>query len=159
MKFYFAILIGMLLTGSACKKEVNGTTGQPSLIFGMYYGYCAGETCVEIFQLDEQNLREDILDHYPNSQDGSITNFSTLMSAAQRTECASLLSSIPDTLFQIEQTIIGQPDAGDWGGFYIECQHENRRRFWLIDTQLQSVPSSLHAFLQEVKAKVILLRS
>ena len=43
------------------------------LTFGHFYGFCQGESCVEIFRIDAEDIYEDSLDNYPGNTlyDGS----------------------------------------------------------------------------------------
>lgn len=50
--------------------------------------------------------------------------------------------------------VIGQPDAGDWGGFYIEYNFDGVRKFWLLDQMKRNVPNGYHDFLDQVNKKI-----
>lgn len=37
------------------------------------------------------------------------------------------------SLLKEKKTVIGQPDAGDWGGIYVEYNANGLRKLWLLD--------------------------
>ena len=44
-----------------------------------------------------------------------------------------LTKYFPTDLLKETETIIGQPDAGDWGGLYVMYNFNGVRKFWLLD--------------------------
>jgi hypothetical protein len=65
-----------------------------------------------------------------------------------------LPARIPAQLYQESNRVIGQPDAGDWGGYYLEVSQNGKSQFWLIDKPKANLPDYLHAFVDELEASV-----
>ena len=114
-----------------------------------FFGECGGEECIEIYCLESSRLLEDENDTYPNATNFYVADFSVLPNS-QFNEVDDLMDYFPDTLLTVQNTVIGQPDAGDWGGLYIEYNVGGNRQFWLLDQKLDNVPASLHPFIEEV---------
>ncbi len=53
--------------------------------------------------------------------------------------------------------MIGQPDAGDWGGIYVEYKFNSVRKFWLIDQKKSNIPAYLHEFVDKTNKKIELI--
>jgi hypothetical protein len=144
---------------TACHKENATPDDDNILVFGSFYGECSGQNCIQIFRLDltQQTLAKDVADRYPTSAapyqgqyvPRSATNF-------QRVQ--GLLRQVPAQLLNEPAHVIGQPDAGDWGGYYVEVRQAGTRRFWLIDTQKRNIPTYLHAFTDSLQANIRALR-
>lgn len=150
----------MSLLFSACKKDNTDPivlSDGDYLMFGHFYGMCAGEACVEIFRLEDNRLLEDTNDVYP-----SYTNFYegnyVALSASQFTAVQDLTSYFPNDLWAVSNRVIGQPDAGDWGGLYVEYSLNGLRQFWLIDTKRDNVPAVYHPFIDKIEEKIALLQ-
>lgn len=153
MKYIIGFCIFIILFNSCQKNKSNNTD---YLIFGHFYGECIGESCVEIFKLTDQELFEDKNDFYPNSSNKIEANFEKLESE-KYLKCETLLNSIPENLWQEEDITIGIPDAGDWGGIYVEYHKNGKTKFWLIDQMKSNVPDYLHSFIDEINDKIILI--
>ncbi len=143
----------VLLIFIACDKNaVTPIADDGYFVFGSFYGECEGEGCIEIFRLEENQLSEDTLDNYP-SADFYQGKYVTLTN--DKFEMAKDLPGfMPDKLFDENEKIIGAPDAGDWGGIYVEYNNDNIRKFWLIDQKKDNVPSYLHAFIDAINEKI-----
>ncbi len=148
---YFLVFI-MAFAFHSCDKKEPGEEFH-YLIFGHFYGECIGEECVEIFKLDNENLYEDMNDRYPAAQDFYDGNFK-IMDNRLFEKVKGLRSLFPDELLTMEDHVIGQPDAGDWGGLYIEYSADDLRKFWLIDQMKENTPAFLHPFIDSVNSKI-----
>ncbi|MBG8552746.1 hypothetical protein [Hymenobacter guriensis] len=131
------------------------TLENSTVLFGSYYDECGGEQCIEIYKLDTvtQSLSEDTKDDYPTSAspyDGTYVARTT----AEFDAVKDLVQQIPLTLLAKEGVVIGQPDAGDWGGYYLEVQNGEERRYWLIDTKKENLPAYLHSFTDVLRARL-----
>jgi hypothetical protein len=69
-----------------------------------------------------------------------------------------LMDFFPQDLLNESDTVIGMPDAGDWGGFYIEYNFNGTRRFWILDKMKTNVPGKYHAFIDKLNEKIDLLQ-
>lgn len=160
MKSYLVPILGILiLLGAGCKKEEIKPTSTSSdyLIFGHFYGFCQGERCVEIFKLDDTALQEDILDIYPDRTKFYIASYKSL--AATKFEAVKdLRANFPTELLSEQDTVLGQPDASDGGGLYIEYKSGTVHKFWIIDQFKTNVPTKYHGFMDKVNEKIALLQ-
>jgi len=147
MKFLNAIvpLIALLLL-SHCNDGGRLFKRSDYLIFGHFYGECVGEGCIEIFKLANGEVFEDTLDRYPVLDElPNPTNFVRLPNDRFQ-KVKFIFERFPKELFEEDAIYIGQPDAGDWGGFYVETNIGGVRRYWLIDKKKSNLPEYLHDF-------------
>lgn len=158
MKNYSWVMGMVLFTMLACNKstvECCVQLGQFSeFIFGTYYGECIGESCIQTFKLEDGHLFEAQQDSYagPFPYPGEWDTLSN----DQYEKVKDLPASFPHALFDETETTIGMPDAGDWGGIYIEVEDLEGNRFhWNIDTMEDNLPEYLRGFAAEVQAAVM----
>lgn len=130
-----------------------------SLIFGDFYGECLGDGCVDIYKLDQNahRLYEDKSDVYPTVNQSPARNY-VLLDDSLYQLVKDLPGKVPTQLFAEKDTVIGQPDAGDWGGYYLEITHNEERKFWLIDKKKDNLPTYLQSFVDEMEAKLAVLQ-
>jgi len=143
----------------SCKKDNTGSTtaDKDYIVFGHFYGFCHGEQCIEIFKISAGKLYEDILDHYPgteNPYDGSYV----LLTDEKYQLVKDMVNNIPNTLYQVNNHVIGTPDAGDWGGLYLEVTVNGQRRFWLFDKMKQNLPEDLRPLADEIERCISLVQ-
>lgn len=142
----------LILTVIVLSCNSGDSIDRDYLIFGKYAGFCL-ENCTHIFKIEDQSLFADTLQEYPgvnHPYEGSympLTQF-------QYEKSKILLDAIPDQIFSLDDTVIGQPDAVDQGGYYIEIKTANVHRYWLIDTDLSRAPEFMHDFLNLVNDRV-----
>jgi len=141
----------MLVFGLGCSDDFESLSGRGEyLVFGDFYGECLGENCVDIFKIVDGKLYEDTLDNYPLA--------SELPHALQLVErpddryhdIVELIGDIPADLFDEKRVVIGQPDAGDWGGFYLETNVSGTVRYWLIDKEESNLPAYLRIYTRKL---------
>ena len=157
MKHLIFTLCILTFAISSCKKDTVVLSSCDYLIFGHYYGECFGEECIEIFRLEKNQLLEDTLDVYPIST--SFYNGNYILLPQQKFDTAKdLINYFPGDLLTEPNTVIGQPDAGDWGGLYIEYNIDGIRKFWLLDQMKSNVPSKYHNFINKVNEKITLIQ-
>jgi hypothetical protein len=145
----------ILTLAPSCEKDDIGLelSYLDYLIFGRFYGECNGEHCIEIYRLEMDCLLEDQNDQYPNAYNFYEGNFLYLgQSLFNRVK--DLPRYFPNKLLSEPEHVIGQPDAGDWGGLYIEYNYYGDRRFWLIDNKRDNVPEYLHEFIDKVNERI-----
>ena len=139
-----------LLVLLSCDGDERITLKDSSYItFGHFYGFCLGEQCIEIFKLTNDGLYEDVLDRYPSTDSPYSGDFKPL-EPAKFELVKSLREEIPSDLLDIEERRIGQPDAGDWGGYYLELIHRGKVRYWLIDKNDLYLPENLKPFASKL---------
>jgi hypothetical protein len=138
---------------------VGGTGQFEYMVFGHFYGECGGEGCVEIFKLTEVALFEDSTDVYP----GSLLPYAgvyNLLPDAKFQLVIDLMDSFPEALYAESNNVIGMPDAGDWGGIYIEMKFTNEEAlsgFWLLDQHEGNMPEVYNLFVDEINEKIALI--
>lgn len=135
----------------ACDKE-DENMQYDAFIFGHFFGECFGESCVEIYKIEGEQLFEDTNDQYP-SINGNTYNW------VQREDVdvqfiQDILVDIPDNLYDESDQIIGMPDAGDWGGIYVKVINEGETKFWLIDHFNENIPEYLIDFTTSIKLAI-----
>jgi hypothetical protein len=150
-KISFIILFLSIIIVS-CKRDHDQVPNSDYLIFGHFYGECGGENYIEIFKLGNDNLFEDTKDQYPNTNsfyDGSYVK----LSDEKFNLTKDLMDFFPYDLLNETNTVIGQTDAGDWGGLYIEYNFNGTRKFWLMDLMKTNVPAKYHNFIDKIVEK------
>lgn len=157
MKKQFFILCLLIITLCSCKKDSVIPSTSDYIIFGHFYRECAGEQCIEIFRLEQNRLLEDTKDSYPNSSSFYNGNYKSLTNQ-KFNDAKELLNFFPNDLLTEINPVIGQPDAGDGGGLYIEYNYNGTRKFWLLDQKKSNVPSKYHNFIDKVNEKIKLIQ-
>lgn len=151
----------VLFSGLACDKECNcaGTNEFEYMLFGHFYGECGGEGCVEIYKIDSDMLYEDSTDVYPNGLTPYTGEFFAL-SDEKYQQVKDLLLDFPEELYTEQDTIIGMPDAGDWGGVYVEIKMKNLNSlsgFWLLDQMESNMPQVYNDFVDRINEKIAII--
>ncbi|RMG88563.1 MAG: hypothetical protein D6714_00495 [Bacteroidetes bacterium] len=146
MKRLSILFFALFLLHSCQKDESVPVAGDVEyVIFGHFYGECVGEACIEIFKIENGVLYEDTKDNYPSFSDPYVGEYVALDDAKYQ-QVKDLPSKIPAELFNETQTVIGQPDAGDWGGYYFEVKEEGVVYHYLIDKATSNLPDYLKPF-------------
>jgi len=147
------IALALLVLLSCDEDERIDLKDSSYITFGHFYGFCLGEQCIEIFKLTDNGLYEDVLDRYPGSDSPYRGNFKP-MDAYKFELVKQLRNELPSALLDIEERRIGQPDAGDWGGYYLEIVHRGKIRFWLMDKNELYLPENLKPFALKLGAYI-----
>ncbi len=152
-------LIALLSIVFACQSDdICDVDYSDYILFGHFFGECGGEECIEIFKLTDKSLYEDVLDRYPVSTK-PYDGIYKLLDPSLFEEVEDLKTKIPVDLLKEEAVVIGQPDAGDWGGIYFEISDKGIRRFWLIDKKESNLPEYLVPLVTEIEAKIVLINN
>jgi hypothetical protein len=148
-----SLLFAVLLI-SSCKKEKNNACDY--IVFGTYYGECGGEQCIELYKLTATELLEDSKDSYPATgiYNG---NFSIKRSLSDFVLASNLESTIPASLLNNTDSVIGCPDCADGGGVYLEYHKNGIHKVWHIDRTL-TMPSDYALFINQVAQKIQALK-
>ncbi|GAB5464688.1 MAG: hypothetical protein Kapaf2KO_01240 [Candidatus Kapaibacteriales bacterium] len=145
-------LIVITLGLSSCEKVLDGNgdievdndnlSNEEKLIFGVFFGECIGEGCIETYKLEYDIVYEDSLDTYPTMQSTDEESFSwykydhstdTHLAAH---DVFAVYRKHEDALWASESAIFGCPDCVDQGGVYIRIEKDNQTRTFMIDTGL-----------------------
>ncbi|MEH6679901.1 MAG: hypothetical protein V7724_05100 [Sediminicola sp.] len=145
-----AFAIGTLFS---CKNDDdNRATEGNYLIFGHFYGFCIGETCVQTFKVTDSKLYKDTAGDYT----GQDFEFSELDNALFE-EVKDVVDFLPDQLLKDNETVFGCPDCADGGGLFIQYLDNGNLKTWRIDQMKENVPSYLHNFMDKVNEKIALI--
>jgi hypothetical protein len=151
MKWLILSCTLLLFLMPACTKECSEEF--EFFVFGHFYGECLGEQCVEIFKISQNALYEDSKDMYPG-QDNFYSGDYFQLSNELYLLTKDIHLSFPEELWKETNTVIGQPDAGDWGGLYIEMKNSEGHDFWLLDKKMENIPLKYHAFIDSISLKI-----
>lgn len=149
-KLLLPIVILVALYG--CNKDEDPPHNFDFLMFGHFYGLCAGEECIEIYKITDDKLFEANQDTYPG--DNMYTGTFVGLSEALFEQVNAMDLAVPQALLDVSETTIGIPDAYDQGGFYVEWKSGNTHRHWRIDTNYDAVPEGIHDFLDQVQEAI-----
>jgi hypothetical protein len=162
LKFsHILFLFFILSAGLSCEEDCKcaGTGQFDYMVFGHFYGECAGEDCVEIYKFDAEHLYEDSTDVYPNGLAAYAGEYYTLPDSKFQA-VKDLLNAFPEELYEESNTVIGMPDAADWGGIYVEVKFENNPSmsgFWLLDQNESFMPQVYNDFVDRINEKIALI--
>jgi len=157
---FFGITI-LLSTG--CKDEECGdpASKEAYFIFGSFFGECAGEGCVRIFKVEDGELYEDDLDHYPSYPSPLETHWNKL-SKEKYEKVKDLPSEIPPQLFDETDHVLGIPDGGDWGGIYFEIKYTgglaSKSGTWVLDMNESNMAQVYNDFVDKIQEKIALIQ-
>ena len=147
-------MFAALASGGCSENPIGQLESDDYVVFGDFFGECIGEGCIEIFKIQDGRVFADTLDRYPSHL--------TLPHATAFVEIpddsydilARTFSEIPADLFKEERIVIGQPDAGDWGGNYLEVSIDGDIRYWIIDKMEDNLPSYLRDFAKKLDVAI-----
>jgi hypothetical protein len=157
-KSFFVIYIFQIFFITQCINYSEVEENGDYLVFGDFYGECVGEGCVDIYKIQNKKLYEDTLDFYPSYLELPHQTNYVQLSIQQYLLVKDITIYFPDSLLHENDVLIGQPDATDGGGFYIETNNDGTLRYWLIDKIKSNVPVYLHSFMDSLDNKLILLQ-
>ena len=141
-------IIVCLFIINSCSKDNDIDSGADYTIFGHFYGECSGEQCVEIFKIEAGSLFEDTNDYDPYANQSYDGNFVKL-DDSKFEKVKNLPELIPDEIYA-ENNVVGQPDAGDWGGIFLETRIDGQKSYWKIDMMHDNLPEYLCDFVDTV---------
>lgn len=149
-------LTGLLLLCASCAYLDLDPAESDYVVFGTFAGFCQGERCIEIYKLTSRKLYEDRRDKYPLPDKPYDGDFQ-LLSKDYFEKVKAFPSDVPAQLLNTPNGVIGQPDAGDWGGYYFEISKNGKKQFWLIDTMQANLPEYLRPFATEIQNYIALI--
>lgn len=150
------VLIFLLISGCSKQNDTVEVSDADYIIFGHFYGFCAGEQCIEIFKLTKNALYEDISDTYPRWDRYYEGNYIKL-DQDKFDLVKSLSENIPDQLLSEQDTVFGSPDAADGGGIYFAIKDGEQSRYWILDQMDQNIPDYLKPFKEKINESIALI--
>lgn len=123
------------------------------LTFGRFFGKCTGGPCVNIYRLTSDELLQDSVDKYPSRDDFYNGKFEKFK-GSERILTKGLLSEFPYELLGSKNRVIGSPDAGDWGGVYLEYRDDVNHEFWILDLNSNNLPKNLRNYVDLIDRTV-----
>jgi hypothetical protein len=152
------VLFVLILLITKCINNSEIEENKNYLVFGDFYGECFGEGCVDIYKIQNEKLFEDTLDIYPSYLEMPQKTSYIQLSHLQFLAVKDIWYYFPDSLYIETEILIGQPDAADGGGFYLETNKNGKQQYWLIDKIKSNVPGYLHSFMDSLDNKLNLLQ-
>lgn len=157
-----SILFSVLIFNSCDKNkdqlpgcEIEGA-GIEYIIFGHFFGECGGEECIETYKIQNCLLYENSADQYPgvSNAEGQWVQLDTSKFSLVK----SLLNEIPQEYYSNTEAVLGMPDAGDWGGYFVEIKSNGEVQKTLIDNMENNIPAWAAAFKNNLAAKIELIQ-
>lgn len=146
-----AIILTVIILTSCQKDEI---IKNDYLIFGHFYGECAGESCVETYKLTNDKLYEDLNDNY------YATSFNFVeLSNDKFNDVNDLSDFLPDLLLDENDSTFGCPDCHDQGGLFVSYNKDDELKSWRIDQSKDDVPNYLHDFIDKINEKIALINN
>lgn len=148
------VISSAILFVSCTKKE---TMSNPdALIFGYYYGFCQGPDCIITYKIENGVLYEDLSDPYAGG-DHETFDFVPLPDSLFQ-KAKHLPGLFPDAFLSASQ-VMGMPDAGDWGGVYLQRIKDGQRQWWAIDMMDNNLPDWAILYRNEILAAMKSIRN
>jgi hypothetical protein len=145
------MVLVLAIAGAACSGDVEQLSKAGDyIVFGDFYGECVGAGCVDIYRISDGKVFEDMLDQYPSTSKLPHVVEWEQSPSTHYAEIVELIGEIPADLFDETDLVIGQPDAGDWGGFYLETNISGKTRYWLIDKMADNIPKYLRPYTRKL---------
>ncbi len=158
MKFSFLLLVPIVLLAGCCKHNQQHNTRVERLVFGTFYGECAGN-CVNIYSLDRLTLQKDEYAAYPSLDPAYVITPTSTMSVAKFNAAKHLLFEVPAELLPLSSNTYGAPDSHDQGGMYVEVyQGATRQRFMIDNENTADQSAALITFKEKIDSVMRLLR-
>ena len=151
---------GLLIFALGCKKdEQTKPTEYDAFLFGSFFGECVGPDCVKTYRISEEKLWEAATDVYAFNPGAGPTAEGypgpfVELSADLYELAKDLPDQLPEELFQETQNVFGQPDAGDWGGLYVEVVTDGQHYVWILDNMETNMPEYLHDFAGAIRQTI-----
>ncbi|MFZ1808245.1 MAG: hypothetical protein WAU36_13530 [Cyclobacteriaceae bacterium] len=147
LKNRLVLLLLILATLSGCEEENNEPDSDGSLIFGVAYGFCAGD-CAHFFLIKDGALFKDNIERYSGDEvyfDGDPLPEDKYVLAK------SLLQQFPEYLRERPNETIGCPDCTDQGGYHLILNSNTGSQYWHIDTSTASQPTEIKTYMDQVR--------
>jgi len=133
MRLLLPIFAFSLLLFTACTSDENeGEADHPTIIFGVYHGFCQGD-CAHLFKYENGEVFRDDINSFYQEEIG----FSNESESALESRAKKVLDAFPESLKENTQETYGCPDCADQGGYFISLDIDGSSREWRLDTRPQ----------------------
>jgi hypothetical protein len=149
-KLIFFTLITSCLLISCRYDEVAIDPKQDYLVFGTFYGMCAGN-CVNFYLVNKGELYQVNNHNYPNQQQRYDVSSLTKLSDDKYKTVENLWTQFPSQLTNESKTVFGCPDCADGGGTYLEISVDGEIKYWYVDNSGVNVPSYINDYAKLVR--------
>ena len=154
-KILFLMVIGILISCNNDDSDDSIRLNENNfLVFGHFYGMCAGEDCVKTYKLTDTKLFEDTVNDYS----GQDLDFVELESDKFK-KSKDLADFFPNRLLNNNEDVFGCPDCADGGGLFIQYSNNGNVKSWRIDQSKNNVPDYLHNFIDKVNEKIAVINN
>lgn len=155
MKSLRLLLLPFMLFLGSCDNKPPQPAKAETLVFGTYYGMCAGN-CVNIYQLTGTSLSKDDSADYPALGVNYSFSVKSVLPPSKYNMAKKLLYDIPAELLTIGDKTYGCPDCHDQGGLYIQIKSGPAIMRYMIDFDNTNDQSSEVIAYKKKVADVIL---
>ena len=156
----FFLFVSMVALAACCKEDDNHPANNNEfIVFGHFYGECAGEGCIEMYKIEGGKLFEDTLDQYPGTHQVYMGEWIELPIATYNL-VKGLRDEVPPALLAEEERVIGQPDAADGGGIYVQVMIASQsltEGFWLLDKNENNLNAVYNDFVDKIETRIQLI--
>lgn len=140
------IFIAIATMFFSCTKESVKLVNVDQLIFGKYCGFCGG-ICSWFYKMEGEKIYPDL----PNSYfQGGLKFSDTSLKEDVYNKTKVLLADLPGYLYDHKDTTFGYPDSYDQCGYYVEIMKDGVKSYWIIDTEINSLPDEIKPFVKEM---------
>ena len=141
------LLFLLLLFVFSCSNDDDILELDEGIIFGEVYGLCSGD-CRNLFLLTENNLYEDLNKEtdYGNWEN---TSFKKQPLTNEKYELAKILLSIPNGLFELENTFEDQQIYSDID-YYIHIKRGNEIQTLIFDKPHEKADNESKLYLEKL---------
>ena len=158
--YLIPILLSFVALAACCDEDDNNpVNGDEFIVFGHFYGECGGEACIEIYKIEDGKLYEDTLDQYPGTDQIYMGSWIELP-ASKYDQVKGLRNEVPPALLAEDIRVIGQPDAADGGGIYVQVMVASQsltEGFWLLDKNENNMNAVYNDFVNKIEARIQLI--
>jgi hypothetical protein len=142
MKTQILLMLTIILLFSCRKQDDFLPNNSSYFAFGAYHGYCAGN-CAHFYSISSGYLFQDNMERF----DGTLKFNSNALTQAKYALALQVKTDFPQYLLDRPNIVIGQPDAHDQGGVYIELVQNGVMKKWTIDPDVEMLPVEIRNYI------------
>ena len=123
------------------------------LVYGIFWFDCNGD-CTRLYRLDRYALRKDGVTEMPPDLHDFHWQW---LERRDEAKVVHLLDRMPSLLKAMACERIGYPDPVHEGAIFLLWSEQGEEQSWIIDRNLQHLPTLLHPFIKDVEASMNLV--